>query len=338
MDARKNLLGALILVFVAILVLSALPVASGRPALGTPTPSPTATSTVTPTPTRTPTATPTPTFTPTPTATGTPTPTPIPATPTPAPAGSHLWLASPLVFDSESEPYQSDYFPYGADRKPFRLHHGADYPKPGGTPVMAPAAGTIAVAGTDKEVQYGARLDFYGNLVILELDQRFQGRAVYVLFGHLSVVSVQAGQHVEPGEVVALVGGTGAAYGATHLHVEVRLGENTYESTRNPLLWLKPAPGYGVIAGLVLDTQGKPVPTLAVSFFRAAAPGKWWRETLTYAKQEVNPDESLGENFCLGYVPAGNYLVKVKQGDKTIVRPVNVQPGQVAFVLIRPEE
>jgi len=262
-------------------------------------------------------------------------PTPVLGTPTPLPVEAHLWLTSPLVFDSESEPYKSDYFAYGADRKPYRLHHGADYPKPAGTPVMAPAAGTIAVAGKDKESLYGARLDFYGNLVIVQLDQRFQGRAVYVLFGHLSEVVVQAGQHVESGEVVGLVGGTGAAFGATHLHVEVRLGENRYESTRNPVLWLKPGPGHGVIAGLVLDADGKPVPTLPVSFFRAAEPGKWWREILTYANQEVNPDESLGENFALGYVPAGDYLVKVKLGDKPIVRPVTVRPGQIVFVLIQ---
>jgi len=335
LEPRARFLGALLLALVAILVLSALPVASDHPVLGTPTPSPTATATptATPTPTRTPTAEPTPTLTPA--ATATPTPTPVPGTPAPLPVEDHLWLASPLVFDTESEPYKSDYFAYGADRKPYRLHHGADYPKAGGTPVAAPAPGTIAVAGNDSKIQYGARLDFYGNLVIVQLDQRFQGRAVYVLFAHLSEVVVQAGQHVETGDVVGLVGGTGAAFGATHLHVEVRLGDNLYENTRNPVLWLKPQPGCGLIAGLVLDAGGKPVPTVPVSFFRASEPGKWWREILTYAKQEVNPDESLGENFALGYVPAGDYLVKVKLGDKTTTRPVTVRPGQIAFVLIQ---
>jgi murein DD-endopeptidase MepM/ murein hydrolase activator NlpD len=200
---------------------------------------------------------------------------------------------------------------------------------------MAPAAGTVAVAGTDKEVQYGARLDFYGNLVVLELDRRFEGQAVYALFGHLSEVDVQVGQHVEQSEIIGLVGGTGAAYGATHLHVEVRLGENSYDTTRNPVLWLKPEPEHGIIAGLVLDAKGKPLPTLAVSFFRAAEPGKWWRETLTYANTEVNPDDSLGENFALGYVKAGDYLVKVTVGGKPTIRPVTVRPGQIAFVLVQ---
>jgi murein DD-endopeptidase MepM/ murein hydrolase activator NlpD len=143
---------------------------------------------------------------------------------------------------------------------------------------------------------------------------------------------------VETGDLVGLVGGTGAAFGANHLHVEIRLGENRYESTRNPVLWLKPQPGYGVIAGLVLDVDGRPVPTLPVSFFRASEPDKWWREILTYASQEVNPDESLGENFALGYVPAGDYLVKVKLGDRAVVRPVTVRSGQIAFAVIEATE
>lgn len=300
----------------------------------TPTPTPTHTPTPSPTPTHTPTPTPsrTPTITPSPTVTPTPSP---PPTPTPLPPEAHLWLVSPLAFDKPDEPYQTDYLPYGADRKPFRLHHGLDFPKPAGTPVHAVAAATVRVAGDDKEVVYGVRADFYGNLVILELERRFLDQAVYVLYAHLSEVTVKVGQRVGAGDVVGLVGGTGAAYGAAHLHVEVRLGENRYENTRNPLLWIVPDPGHGIIAGIVLDAQGKPLATTPVSFFRAATPAKWWRGTLTYANQEVNPDEVVGESFCLGYVPAGDYLVQVKLGAKYYVQPVYVEPGKIAFVQIR---
>jgi len=81
LDTRKNLLGALVFVFAAVLALSALPVASGRPALGTPTPSPTAT--FTPTALTTPTLTSTATQTATPSFTLTQTPSPSPTlTPT----------------------------------------------------------------------------------------------------------------------------------------------------------------------------------------------------------------------------------------------------------------
>jgi murein DD-endopeptidase MepM/ murein hydrolase activator NlpD len=207
---------------------------------------------------------------------------------------------------------------------------------PEGTPVLAAAAGRVIVAGDDLEAIYGLEPDFYGNLVIQELDQRFQEQPVYLLYGHLSQVLVGDGQHLEPGDVVGLVGMTGVAIG-NHLHLEVRLGANDYASTRNPVLWLRPEPGQGVIAGLVVDAQGQPIPELPVTFFHAAAPSKWWRQIQTYANSEVNADDELGENFAMGYVPAGDYLVKVQIGEKSFVRPATVRAGEIAFVLIKTE-
>jgi murein DD-endopeptidase MepM/ murein hydrolase activator NlpD len=212
-----------------------------------------------------------------------------------------------------------------------------DYVNPAGTPVLAAAAGTVIVAGNDLEIAYGLKPDFYGNLVIQELDQRFQDQPVYVLYGHLLEVMAEVGQHVEPGEVVGLVGMTGVAIG-NHLHLEVRLGANEYQATRNPVLWLRPDPGQGIIAGSVLDAQGQPLPETPVTFFRAAEPTKWWRQIHTYANREVNGDDQLGESFALAYVPAGEYLVKVKIGEKSTVRPATVVAGQIEFVRIIVEE
>jgi murein DD-endopeptidase MepM/ murein hydrolase activator NlpD len=285
----------------------------------------------------TPTATATPTRTPTPTWTPTPSPTPTIPTPTPAPAADHLWLLPPIGPDSEGDRYPGTYFPYGATGGGrYHLHHGVDYMNPEGTPVLAAAAGRVIVAGDDLEAIYGLEPDFYGNLVIQELDQRFQEQPVYLLYGHLSQVLVGDGRHLEPGDVVGLVGMTGVAIG-NHLHLEVRLGANDYASTRNPVLWLRPEPGQGVIAGLVVDAQGQPIPELPVTFFRAAEPSKWWRQIQTYANSEVNADDELGENFAMGYVPAGDYLVKVQIGEKSLVRPATVRAGEIAFVLIETE-
>ena len=334
---------ALIVGLVVLLVIGGSPITVQPPMLGTSTPTPTATPTTTPTatptPTWTPSPTPTPSNTPTPTSTPTITPTPPPtATPTPAPASDHLWLERPIGPDSEGDRNPGTYFPYGATGGGrYHLHHGVDYMNSAGTPALAAAAGTVIVAGNDLEIVYGLKPDFYGNLVIQELDQEFQGRPVYLLYGHLSQVTVAAGQHVEPGEVVGLVGMTGVAIG-NHLHLEVRLGANSYESTRNPVLWLRPNPGEGAIAGLVLDAQGEPIPEILVTFFRAEEPNKWWRQTQTYANDGVNADDQLGENFALAYVAAGDYLVKVKIGEKTYVKPAKVEPGGVAFVSIRAGE
>ncbi len=334
---------ALVLGLVIVLAGGASPITAQPAVLGTPTHTPTATPTPTmtptPTPTWTPSPTPTPSNTPTPTRTPTITPTPTPtSSPTPAPASGHLWLAKPIDPASEGDHYPGTYFPYGATGGGrYHLHHGVDYMNPAGTRVLAAAAGSVVVAGDDLQLVYGLKPDFYGNLVIQELDQRFQGRPIYLVYGHLSEVLVGAGQHLEPGDLVGLVGMTGVAIG-NHLHLEVRLGTNDYESTRNPVLWLQPEPGQGVIAGLVLDVNGQPIPEIPVTFFRAAEPDRWWRQVQTYAAEGVNPDDQLGENFALGYIPAGDYLVKVKVGQKSYVRPVTVQADEIGFVLIAAEE
>ncbi len=334
--------GALILVagVVVLLALAGTAIPAYPQVLGTATftSTPTPTPTFTPTPTWTPSPTPLPTSTPTPSRTPISAPTPTVATPTPAPAASHLWLEFPLPAVPEGDRYPSTYFPYGSTGGGrYHLHHGVDYMNPAGTPVLAPAAGTILVAGNDREIVYGVKPNFYGNLVITELDQRFQGQPVYLLFGHLSEVSVKVGQHVEVGEMIGRVGMTGVAIG-NHLHLEVRLGTNRYENTRNPVLWLRPEPGQGIIAGRVVDAQGRPIPETTVTFFRASEPKTWWRQTLTYADREVNPDDQLGENFALGYVPAGDYLVKVKIGGKSVVKPVTVVPGEIAYVQLVVQE
>jgi len=345
MTTRETSVAALALVvgLVVLLAIGGAPITAQPPMLGTSTPTPTATPTftptATPTPTWTPCPTPTPSNTPTPSPTPTFTPTPTPtATPTLAPASAHLWLERPIGPDSEGDRSPGTYFPYGATGGGrYHLHHGVDYMNPAGTPVLAAAAGTVIVAGNDLETVYGLKPDFYGNLVIQELDQRFQGRPVYLVYGHLSQVTVAAGQRVEPGDVVGLVGMTGVAIGS-HLHLEVRLDANDYESTRNPVLWLRPDPGEGIISGLVLDAQGKPIPEIPVTFFRAAEPNKWWRQTQTYANEGVNADDQLGENFALAYVPAGDYLVKVKIGKKSYVKPATVEPGGIAFVQLTAED
>lgn len=342
---------ALIIGVSVLLALGASPIAAQPEVLGTPTFTPTPTPTFTPTPTPTPTNTPTATPTPTNTATATPTPTHTPTptitpTPTTAPPSAHLWLAPPIPPGGEGDRYPGTWFPYGATGGGrYHLHHGVDYMNPAGTPVLAAAPGTVIVAGNDLDIVYGKKLNFYGNLVIQFLDQRFQGRPIYALYGHLSQVLVEKGQHVETGDEVGLVGMTGVAIGS-HLHLEVRLDTNEYKSSRNPVLWLQPEPGQGHIAGLVLDAKGQPLPEVPVTLFRAAEPSKWWRQIQTYGNTDkeidppilVNSDDVLGENFALGYVPAGDYLVKVKIGERSYVEAVTVEPGDVAFVVIAAEQ
>ena len=86
------------------------------------------------------------------------------------------------------------------------FHGGIDIKAQTGTPVHAPAAGTIVHAGPAQD---------YGNAVIIE-----HGRDIRTLYGHLSKVAVRPGQKVERGTLLALSGNTGRSSGP-HLHYEI---------------------------------------------------------------------------------------------------------------------
>lgn len=74
----------------------------------------------------------------------------------------------------------------------------------------------------------------YGNYVIV---QHSDGN--YTLYAHLEANSiiVTAGESVEQGQVLAKMGSSGNSTG-THLHFEVREGQNAYSSTVDPLEYI----------------------------------------------------------------------------------------------------
>jgi len=228
----------------------------------------------------------------------------------------------------------SRFYPYGTTAGGrYFLHHGVDIENPIGTPVLAGASGTVVVAGTDRVEAYGPQTDFYGQLVVVQLDREFHEQPVFVLYGHLSRVTVRVGQRVRRGYVLGEVGMTGVAIGP-HLHFEVRVGANTYADTRNPELWLRPLPGHGTIVGVLLDAQGNPIHEALITFHRTEEPNRRWRETWTYASDEVNPDEEWGENFVMGDVPAGSYILKTSVGGRLYTQEVTVEAGKTSLVVL----
>ncbi len=327
---------ALLLAAVIGLVTLSWPLSDQSSLLGTPTP--------TPTPTFSPTPTFTPTPTPTPTPTRTPTPTPTPKAVTgqePCPKWGtedpqdHYWLARPIGPDGQRR--ASHFYPYGTTANGLYLpHHGVDLQNPTGTPVLAVAEGTVVFAGNDQARTPGPWPDFYGNAVIIELEHRYREQRVFCLYGHLSRILVREGARVQTGQVLGLVGMTGIAIGP-HLHFEVRVGENTYDHTRNPELWLKLFSGQGTIAGRLMDANGCAIPETLLIVRRAEEPDRRWQEVWTYLEEEVNPDDEWGENFVLGDVPAGSYLVEVLIDGRLYKQQVEVVAGQTTFVLIETE-
>lgn len=87
-----------------------------------------------------------------------------------------------------------------------RAHTGIDLVAPTGTPVMATATGIVVFAGWDT---------IYGNSVQIEHADRFQ-----TLYGHLLRITRLAGDSVQQGGLVGLLGSTGRST-APHLHYAV---------------------------------------------------------------------------------------------------------------------
>jgi murein DD-endopeptidase MepM/ murein hydrolase activator NlpD len=93
----------------------------------------------------------------------------------------------------------------GQPRSP---HSGADFSSAAGTPIKAPNAGRVVLAGD----RY-----FTGNTVMID-----HGLGLFSLFAHLLETSVTTGEMVRTGEVIGKVGATGRVTGP-HLHWSVRL-------------------------------------------------------------------------------------------------------------------
>jgi murein DD-endopeptidase MepM/ murein hydrolase activator NlpD len=87
-------------------------------------------------------------------------------------------------------------------------HAGEDIDVDLGTPVLAPADGTVVLA---------EELQVRGNAIIID-----HGLGVFTGFWHLSEIKVQVGQQVKASELVGRVGNTGLSTGA-HLHWEMRV-------------------------------------------------------------------------------------------------------------------
>ncbi|MBE2220889.1 MAG: M23 family metallopeptidase [Anaerolineae bacterium] len=256
-------------------------------------------------------------------------------TPNPALLEPHFWLVKPLP-DEQLLALNLTY-PYGSDGNGrYLLHNGLDSLADKGVDVLAAGAGTVAYAGEDADVLYGWRCDWYGNLVVIEHDELWQGQPVYSLYGHVLDVFVEMGQRVEAGDRVAEVGFGGVAT-HPHLHFEVRVGRNEFSATRNPLLWLAPETGRGVIVGRLVDGEKRPWQGTRVTLIDGSSEEVEFIDTWTYLDDPehlINPDEDYAENFVFGDLAAGNYELFAKIQGIEYRQSVAVKDGELSFVEI----
>lgn len=274
-------------------------------------------------------------ITPTIGATATASPTPIPTfTPPALPFTSdedHYWLKRPVP--EGGTVWTDKIYPYGSTKGgTLRPHHGVEFNVDSGSQIIAAASGTVVVAGKDDVIAYGPHTDFYGNLIVIELDTTFEGQPVYNLYGHLSDIYVSEGQHVDAEQFIALSGATGVADGP-HLHFEVRLGQNNYGTTYNPRLWLYPFPDYGTVAGRVVRENGSLVEDTTITLDRVDASSRYLA-TSSYDGDSVNSDAQWDENFVLDDVPMGYYEITVAVGKRKFKEEFYVFPYRTNFVEI----
>lgn len=86
-------------------------------------------------------------------------------------------------------------------------HRGVDYAGAYGSPVVAAAAGRIALVGLESQ---GFKI--HGNVVGID-----HGQGVASIYLHLSRITVKEGDFVQAGQVIGALGNTGASTGP-HLH------------------------------------------------------------------------------------------------------------------------
>jgi hypothetical protein len=228
-------------------------------------------------------------------------------------------------------------YPYGSTEGGTRdPHHGVEFSNPSGTPVQAAAGGMVYYAGDDTTRKFSPWSGFYGNIVVLE--HPLSGAPfdrLYTLYAHLSKMDVSRGQTVTAGEKIGEVGLSGTASGS-HLHFEVRVDPNDYDSTLNPELWLIPHPGDGTMAFQFLDHSGISIHPLLIQvqyFLDPTSPSAADYFPEVYSFEPPILTSPFQEIAALSDLPGGRYRITFMWAGVLNEKWVEIQPGKLTRVM-----
>jgi hypothetical protein len=229
------------------------------------------------------------------------------------------------------------FYRYGSTQNSTRqTHHGVEFANAQGTPIYAAASGRVEYAGDDREQMFSPWLNFYGNLVILahEIDEQ----TIYTLYAHLYKIDVRNGESVTAGDKIGEVGATGAALGS-HLHFEVRVGENLYQSTQNPEGWLEArrlenSDLSGRLMGGVWASGAPGSGYQMRAEYRATRDGnlRWAYDIRPYDAQ-TPPGSTEWEQFILGDLAPGWYRITLTHDGKLYERWVTVEAERTTQII-----
>jgi peptidase M23-like protein len=251
----------------------------------------------------------------------------------------HPLFARPIA-GGDGNPFIDATYRYGSTMGgTFQQHQGVEFNNPAGTPVRAVADGVVVFAG---KAEQGA------NTIAIRHDQRLDAQYVFSTYYHNSILIAKPGQRVRTGEVIARVGNTGRATN-NHLHLEIHVApspdsaaivnaaERFPPHTVNPQLWIEPMAGTGIVVGRVVDASGQLVQGARIHGLVQAYPEETPFSYVETYRDRAHPDPLYNENFAVGDIAAGEYLLGTEINGKKVWRRLNVQPGKITFVEFKPD-
>lgn len=247
----------------------------------------------------------------------------------------HFYFTRPVAADQVNWPL-ADYRYGGIFFAPNIVHTGIDIDAEDGAPIVAAGTGTVVWAGFGLFTQTpGNQQDPYGLAVAIRHDFGYKDQKLYTIYAHMSKVIAIVGQRVKTGDLIGLVGATGAVTGP-HVHFEVRLNYNSFDYTFNPELWIAPPQGWGVLVGRVLDSDQETISRKEVSLVSEETKKTYLVKTYG-SGGAINSDAYYNENLVLGDLPAGIYKIVISFDKKDRQTWVEIFPGQVTYFTFKGE-